>query len=115
MLAVALPVAVVVSCFYPGAFTSPQAPHWRDQTFSILHAAGQTRIMQHLHLARRSLTDLQEAVPEVVLVEPTDYQTVPGGGLYGQFVDTRLWSSFMTAGYATAARALQQRYSSEPS
>jgi NTE family protein len=108
-------VAVVVNCFYPSAFASPQRPRWREQTFSILHVASQTRIMQHLHLARRSLSDLQAAVPEVVLVEPVAYETVQGGGLYGQFVDTRLWPSFMAAGYQAAARTLSERYSSEPS
>lgn len=108
-------VAVVVNCFYPSAFSSPRQPRWREQTFSVLHVASQTRIMQHLHLARRSLADLRAAVPEVVLVEPVGYETVQGGGLYGQFVDTRLWASFMAAGYQAAAGVLAERYSSEPS
>jgi NTE family protein len=99
-------VAMVVNGFYPAGFDSPQEPHWRDRRFSLLHIASQTRQMQHLRIARRSLDDLRDAVDQVVLVEPVPYESVQGAGLYTQFFDTRDWGSFMAMGYHETSRLL---------
>jgi NTE family protein len=100
-------LAIVVNCFYPAGFTGDEERRWRRRPFSIVHVANQTRTMQHLQLARRSLADLRRTVPDVIEMEPVAYSKVQGAGLYGQFLDSREWAGFMTDGYHAAAGALR--------
>jgi NTE family protein len=102
-------VAIVVNGFYPPGFDSPREPDWRDHRFSIMRVTSQTRLMQHLRIARRSLDDLRASVDEVVLVEPVPYESVQGAGLYTQFFDTRDWGAFMAKGYRETGRLLSDR------
>jgi len=101
-------VAIVVNGFYGPGFTAEEEPHWQDKPLSVLHIANQTRSMQHLQLARRSMADLHRSVGDVIELNPVAYDTVHGAGLYGQFLDTSRWAEFMTNGYEAAATALRK-------
>lgn len=99
-------VAIVVNAFYGPGFTAEEEHGWQHRPMSVLHIANQTRTMQHLQIARRSLADLHRSVPEVVELNPIPYETVHGAGLYGQFLDSGRWPEFMRAGYDAAADTL---------
>lgn len=99
-------LAVVVNGFYALGFEPDQAPRWRESALSMLHVAGQTRLMQHVQLTRRAIADLEEAIPDVVELTPVDHDLVQGGGLYGEFLDNRRWPRYMLDGYEAAAAAL---------
>ncbi|MCU0265980.1 MAG: patatin-like phospholipase family protein [Actinomycetia bacterium] len=101
-------LAVVVNCFYPPGLDAVQEVGWHLRPWSILHVASQTRTMQHLQLARRSLAAL-DAATEVLLVEPVPYDKVHGAGLYGQFLDNREWATFAREGYDVTTSALRDR------
>ncbi|MCU0301720.1 MAG: patatin-like phospholipase family protein [Candidatus Nanopelagicales bacterium] len=98
-------VAVVVNGFYGEGFVPDHAHGWRDRVLSILHVAGQTRLMHHIELTRRAIADLRRAVPDVIELTPVDYAKVHGAGLYGEFVDNRSWPAHMRAGHEAAAEA----------
>lgn len=100
-------VTILVNGFYPPGLTGDSESNWRDSTFSIVHVANQTRTMQHLELARRSLAELRRAMP-VIELNPVAYDKVHGAGLYGQFLDNREWGEFMGDGYRAARRALTE-------
>lgn len=99
-------IAIVVNGFYPPGFLADEEPDWNRRPLSIVHIANQTRTMQHLQLARRSMADLCQAVPEVIELNPVPYEKVQGAGLYGQFLDTSQWAGFMTDGYQAAVAGL---------
>jgi NTE family protein len=99
-------VAVVVNGFYAEGFEPDHAPGWRDRALSILHVAGQTRLMHHIELTRRAIADLRRAVPDVIELTPVEYSKVHGAGLYGEFLDNRSWPEYMRAGHALATEAL---------
>jgi NTE family protein len=99
-------LAVVVNGFYSEGFEPDHEPHWRESVLSILRVASQTRLMQHVELARRNIADLREAVPDVVELTPVAYGRVRGAGLYGEFLDNRGWAGYMAAGYRAAEQAL---------
>ena len=101
-------VGLVVNGFYPPGFVGDLEPAWRESMMSVLHVANQTRSMQHLQLARRGLADLRRSIADVVELNPVPYGKVQGAGLYGQFLDTRLWPRFMSSGYDVATEALAQ-------
>lgn len=100
-------LALVVNAFYPKGFDGDPELHWRDRALSVLHVANQTRTMQHLQLARRSMADLQRTIPDVIELDPVPYEKVHGAGLYGQFLDTSEWPEFMADGYESAVTALR--------
>jgi NTE family protein len=100
-------VAILVNGFYPPGLVGDSEADWRESTFSIVHVANQTRTMQHLELARRSLAELRAAVPHVIDLSPVPYEKVHGAGLYGQFLDNREWGDFMCEGYWAARRAFE--------
>ncbi len=100
-------LALIVNGFYPAGFVGDVEPEWRESMLSVLHVANQTRTMQHLQLARRSLAELRRSIDDVIELNPVPYGKVQGAGLYGQFLDTRLWPRFMTAGYAETTAALR--------
>lgn len=102
-------LAIVVNCFYPPGLVADEEVGWQTRPLSILHVANQTRTMQHLQLARRSLAAL-EAATEVLLVEPVPYSKVHGAGLYGQFLDNREWATFAREGYDVTRAALRRRF-----
>lgn len=99
-------VAIVVNGFYGPGFTAEEEPDWQHRPLSLLHIANQTRTMQHLQIARRSLADLHRSIGEVVELNPIPYETVHGAGLYGQFLDSSRWPEFMRAGYDVATEEL---------
>ena len=99
-------LAVVVNGFYAEGFEPDQDPRWRESTASLLHVAGQTRLMHHVQLTRRGIADLRRAVPDVIVLTPVDHDLVQGGGLYGEFLDSRRWPQYMLDGYRAAADAL---------
>lgn len=99
-------VALVVNGFYPAGFRGDEATGWRENPLSVLTVASQTRSMQHLQLARRSMADLERSVRDVIELTPVPYSTVQGAGLYGQFLDSRQWPEFMADGYVDALAAL---------
>lgn len=99
-------VAIVVNGFYAPGFEPDREPRWRDSALSILHMANQGRVMQHAHIARRSIADLRAAVPDVVELAPVDYRLVQGAGLYAEFLDNRRWTTYMVDGYKCAAETL---------
>jgi NTE family protein len=101
-------LALVVNGFYPPGFAGDHEPRWRESALSVLHVANQTRSMQHLQLARRGMADLQRTIDDVIELNPVPYGKVQGAGLYGQFLDTRLWPRFMADGYATTTAALRE-------
>jgi NTE family protein len=101
-------VAILINGFYPPGLVGDSEVDWRESTFSIVHVANQTRTMQHLELARRSLAELHRAVPHVIELNPVPYDRVQGAGLYGQFLDNRDWGEFMGDGYRAARRALDK-------
>jgi NTE family protein len=101
-------LALVVNGFYPTGFAGDHEPHWRESPLSVLRVANQTRSMQHLQLARRGMADLRRTVDDVIELNPVPYGKVQGAGLYGQFLDTRLWPRFMADGYVVAATALRE-------
>lgn len=99
-------VAIVVNGFYGPGFTADERPGWQDHPLSLLQIAHQTRMMQHLQIARRSMADLQRTIPDVIELNPVPYSTVHGAGLYGHFLDTSHWRDFMAAGYVAAGAVL---------
>lgn len=99
-------VAIVVNGFYAEGFEPDHEPRWRESVLSILRVASQTRLMQHVELARRSMRDLRRAVPYVVELTPVPYGRVRGAGLYGEFLDNGSWADYMAAGYRTADESL---------
>ena len=99
-------LAIVINGFYAEGFEPDHEPHWRESAFSVLRVAGQTRFMQHVELARRSITDLRSAVPDVIELTPVTYGRVRGAGLYGEFLDNRGWAGYMAAGYRAAEEVL---------
>lgn len=101
-------LALVLNGFYPPGFDADAEPHWKDQPFSLLRLGSQTRTMQHLQLARHSLDALRRAT-DVELLEPVPYERVQGAGLYGLFLDSREWATFMRQGYDAAFAALARR------
>jgi len=101
-------LALVVNGFYPPGMGADEEPHWKERPLSLFRLGSQTRTMQHLQLARRSLTALREAT-DVELLEPVPYDRVHGAGLYGLFLDSREWATFMRQGYDAASVALAQR------
>jgi NTE family protein len=98
--------AIVVNGFYSPGFHADEEPTWHESRLSILRMASQARVMQHAHIARRSLTDLHEAIPATVELTPVDYEIVQGAGLYAEFLDNQHWAEHMAAGYACAADVL---------
>jgi NTE family protein len=100
--------AIVVNGFYAPGFTPDEEPRWRESLFSVLHVANQSRVMQHVHIARRSIADLHGAVPATVELTPVDYSLVHGAGLYAEFLDNRRWAAHMAAGYSSADRVLPE-------
>lgn len=101
-------VVVAVNGFYPPGFEGEPAPHWAEQTATILRIAAQVRSCQHIELAREHLRVL-EAATEVVMLEPVPFEKVRGIGFYRQFIDMREWPSFMRAGRTSALAALGRR------
>lgn len=100
--------ALVVNGFYPPGFAGDPEPRWRESALSVLHVANQTRSMQHLQLARRGMAELRRTIADVIEVNPVPYGKVQGAGLYGQFLDTRLWPRFMSAGFVATTEALAE-------
>jgi NTE family protein len=101
-------VAVAINGFYPAGFEGEDATGWQDRPVSIVHVAGQVRSCQQIELARENLTRLRAAA-DVVMLEPVPYHVVRGVGFYRQFLSTRDWPAFMTAGRACAHEALARR------
>ncbi|MGN6577196.1 MAG: patatin-like phospholipase family protein [Nocardioides sp.] len=99
-------VAIVINGFYDEGFEPDHEPHWRESILSVLRVASQSRLMQHVELARRSISDLRRVVPDVVELTPVPYGKVRGAGLYGDFVDNRSWGEYMADGYRAADVAL---------
>ena len=106
-------VVIAVNGFYPAGFAGEPAPHWAEQTASILRIAAQVRSCQHVQLARDHLRALQSAV-DVVMIEPVPFEKVRGIGFYRQFIDQRDWPSFMRSGRDTTLAALNSRQTPEP-
>lgn len=99
-------LAIVVNGFYAPGFEPDHEPQWRESILSVLRVASQSRLMQHVELVRRSITDLRRAVPDVVELTPVSYGKVRGAGLYGEFLDNGSWGEYMADGYRAAAEAL---------
>lgn len=99
-------LAIVVNGFYGAGFTPEQEPHWRESVLSALRMASQTRLMQHVELARRAIADLRRTVPDVIELTPVAFGRVKGAGLYGEFIDNRRWADYMADGYRAAHEAL---------
>ena len=99
-------LAIVINGFYAEGFEPEHEPHWRESVLSILRVASQTRLMQHVELARRGIADLRGAVPDVIELTPVAYGRVRGAGLYGEFLDNRGWAGYMAGGYDAAQEAL---------
>jgi NTE family protein len=99
-------LAIVINGFYAEGFEPDHEPHWRESVLSVLRVASQTRLMQHVELARRSIADLRGAVPDVIELTPVAYGRVRGAGLYGEFLDNRAWAGYMADGYRAAGESL---------
>jgi predicted acylesterase/phospholipase RssA len=99
-------VAIVINGFYAEGFEPDHEPQWRESILSILRVASQSRLMQHIELARRSIRDLRRAVPDTIELTPVSYGRVRGAGLYGEFLDNGSWREYMADGYRAADEAL---------
>jgi NTE family protein len=99
-------LAIVINGFYAEGFEPDHEPQWRESILSILRVASQSRLMQHIELARRSISDLRRAVPDTIELTPVSYGRVRGAGLYGEFLDNGSWPEYMADGYRAADEAL---------
>lgn len=98
-------VVVGVNGFYPSGFRGDDITGFTSRPATILHAAGQVRTMQHLHVARQQVARL-EAECQAIVLQPVPHGIVEGTGLYREFLDSRRWAGFMEAGRTTARAAL---------
>jgi NTE family protein len=98
-------LVIGVNGFYPPGFAGTSVTGWLDQRASILVLAGQTRTMQHAHIARMNLARLRREA-EVLMLDPVPPTEVLGVGLYRHFLDTSRWADFMRAGRTAARDAL---------
>ena len=94
-----------INGFYRAGFAGDDITGWQHRPLSILHLAGQTRTMQHLHVARLNLERLREET-DLLLLEPVPYREAAGVGLYRHFLDTSRWPTFMALGRTSARAAL---------
>jgi NTE family protein len=92
--------AVAVNGFYPPGFAGEDVRGWEQRAASIVTVAS-----QQTELARVNLGRLRAARP-VAMIEPVPYEKVRGLGFYRQFLNNGEWASFMRAGRAAGASAL---------
>lgn len=96
-----------VNGFYPPRFAGHDVTGWLDRPLSIMGLAGQTRTMQHAHIARLNLERLERNT-ELHLLDPVAASEADGLGLYRHFLDTTRWPEFMLAGRSAMRATLLQ-------
>lgn len=92
-----------INNYLPPDLRGDDVSGWRDRSWSIFRASGQLRFSGLYELAREHARALGE---RLVMVTPTDYREVRGGGFYDVFLDRREWPRFVRQGHDATRAAL---------